>query len=159
MKLTFKQVFSRNHLSGSLTSNEHVLLTSGELPKNEPFLQLVQNGSLLDAWSDMYVWHVRGNIGFIGTLMDNPIYKTRFLDHGLRLSDAYGCALDYMFAPSAEMKNLFSHEFKIMSSNWLTMGIQIRLGNSSFDGESHSTDLLSGLRYMIKQAAVCLQMP
>ena len=129
-----------------------MLSTSGEFPENEPFLQLVQNGSLLDAWADIDVWHVRGNVGFISILLDNPHYKTRYFDDGLRPCDAYGCALNYLFAPSTEMKRYFAHEVKVMSSNWLIVGVQIRLGDSSFAGEDPSTEVLYNLKHFFECA-------
>ena len=129
-----------------MTSSEHQLITTGVLPEGD-FLQFVRNGSLLDAWADIDIWHVRGNLGFIGILLSNPHYKARFLDGDMRPSDAYGCALHYLFQPSAEMKSYIASEFRVMSSDWLTVGIQIRLGDSRFDGEDSPRELLPSVMH------------
>ena len=129
-----------------------MLATQGLFPWDDPFLQFAQNGSLESAWDDTDIWSVDGNLGFIGVLFDNPRYNWQFLDDGLRPADAYGCALNYLSAPSADMKRYFASELQVMSSNWLKVGIQIRLGDSHFDGEDTSQETLPGVKHFFNCA-------
>ena len=122
-----------------MTISQHSLNSAGELPVNNPFLDRISNGSIHNVGGSADLWKVQGNLGFISLLFENPVYKRTLYEVGLRPETAFGCALDYLFAPSISVQTYFSHEFRIMSSNLLKVGVQARLGDSYLRGGVHGS--------------------
>lgn len=121
-------------MNRSLTVTEHTLNSAGSLPVDDSFVNQLINKSLHGVWDNANIWKVKGNLGVISILFDNPSYKQMFFDMSLRPEDAFGCALNYLFAPSLAVRNYFAHEFGVMSSSLLKVGIQARLGDSNLRG-------------------------
>lgn len=127
--MCFRAVANQN-----LTVTQHSLNSDGDMPLDDPFVKQLINGSLLDVWDDADVWKVKGNLGVISILFDNPLYKRSLFDVGLRPEDAFGCALDYLFVPSSAVRTYFAREFNVMTSSLLKVGIQARFGDSNLRG-------------------------
>ena len=101
---------------------------------DNPIIDLLHNKSLELFGADADVVKVTGNMGIINILFDNPLYTKVLYTMGLRPETAFGCAVDFLFAPSTAVRKYFAHEFQVMSSSKLKIGIQIRLGDGHLNG-------------------------
>lgn len=106
----------------------------GELPVDNPILHVLRNGSLQDMDPDIDILKITGNVGVINVLFDNPLYQQQLYRMGLRPETAFGCAVDFLFAPAVAVRKYFVKEFELMSSSFFKIGIQIRLGDGYLAG-------------------------
>ncbi|KAL3130709.1 hypothetical protein ABBQ38_000058 [Trebouxia sp. C0009 RCD-2024] len=110
------------------------LRTGGPMPTNETAFELIYKGSLGDLGDGADIVTMFGNVGVINVLFNNPQYKSQLYRMGLGPEIAYGCALEYLFAPSLAIKQHFHEEILTMTGDALKIGIQIRLGDSYLKG-------------------------
>lgn len=81
----------------------------------------------------IYVAHC--NAGIIVPLFDNPLYKQKLFDMGIRPETAFGCMFNFLFNLAPELRGLFTPQINIMQDNTIVkIGIQIRTGD---DAMSH----------------------
>ena len=126
--------FRENTKSDLLIEQRYGLGTSGMMPTEEWAFQIIQNGSLDNLGHGADVVVMSGNVGVINVLFHNQRYKAELHNMGLRPETAYGCALEYLFAPSKRVREHFEDAFLGMSSKGLKIGIQIRLGDGYLRG-------------------------
>lgn len=137
---------------------QHVTLrTGGPLPTNETAFQLIYRGSLDDLGDGADIVTIFGNVGVINTLFNNPQYKSQLYRMGLRPETAYGCALEYLFAPSLAIKQHFHDEILTMTGDAMKIGIQIRLGDSYlkggvFEEQKHAEATIETIRHFFECA-------
>ena len=97
---------------------------------------MVHTGSVLDLFPDSDVIHMHGNVGTTALLFDNPHYRRHFMALGLRPEDAYRCAMEFLFTPTAAVLEHFKQEFDIMAGDKFKIAIQMRLGDSFLTGKA-----------------------
>ena len=124
----------RSGNSSRYTQVNYSITTIGEMPINNPIMAQIQNRSLHNFGAATNIVKVTGNVGVLNILFDNPVYTKELYNLGLRPETAFGCAIDFLFAPSIAVRTYFAHEFRVMSSSMLKIGIQIRLGDGYLKG-------------------------
>lgn len=112
----------------SLSQYYEDLGNSGSWPDTST-VQHIRNGSLDDFGNGSAVVVLGGNTGVSALLFDNPRYRPRLMELGMRPENAWRCSMNYMFAPNAEVQEYWKHEFEVMSSDMFKVGIQMRLGD------------------------------
>lgn len=142
---------------GNLTHNSSFLGTTADMPYDHSDVQIMRNQTLEAVGGGADVLAIAGNLGVMGLLFDNPHYKQRVSLMGLRPDYAYGCAIDFLFAPGPAVLEAFEKEFEVLQSPALKIGIQIRLGDSFLQGNNEPMEHGEATFDFVKQFFECAE--
>jgi hypothetical protein len=93
--------------------------------------------------------------GLTVRLFENPYVRQRLLDMGLFPDTAFGCAMDFLFAPNAEVQAVVARERqRLAEPGALKIGIQIRTNDSVLEQQPQISDLAPWEPYF-RCAQVC----
>lgn len=114
-------------------SNFSLGLVTGFGPLEGEVFDTFRQGDINSLGKDADVIYLQYcNAGVLYLLFDNPLYKQRLYDMGLRPETAFGCMHNFLFEILPAVKDKFLGETAIMEDhNNIKIGIQIRTGDDT----------------------------
>lgn len=97
------------------------------------------HGNLSQLGADKQIVLFTLNRGASVRLFDNPFHAQQLRNMGLTPETAFGCAVDFLFAPVPEIMNMIRPSVEYLK-NYLTIGIHVRAGDHTF----HTADNCQG---------------
>ena len=94
------------------------------------------HGNLSQLGADKQIVLFTLNRGASVRLFDNPFHEQQLRNMGLSPETAFGCAVDFLFAPVPKILNMIRPSVEYLK-NYLTIGIHVRTGDHTF----HTADI------------------
>lgn len=126
--------------------------------KDEWYLQQMVEGDIANVGKEFDSLVIASNAGRTVAMTSNPYLQAQYKKWGLRPDNVYRCAINYLFKPNAQVMKKFEMEFNAINDpNTVSIGVQLRRGDSMFSGEERKAPPDSFYKTEFEHISYCAQ--
>lgn len=103
-------------------------------------IEMFESKNLSEQAHDKEIVFLTLNRGISVRLFDNPYHADQLRNMGLTSETAFGCAINFLFAPKPEIMESIKPELALLKrSNTISIGLHIRIGDHVLHGDDSNT--------------------